>query len=417
MALSRDWRSVRTLLSEYDVLAVLSSIWFAILFVRYLFPPLFPLFQDLYGVGNAATGLLFSVLMATYALMQFPSGVLADRFQRHHIITGGTVVFSLAALLVIVPGGFPILLVAVALIGLGTGAYKTVAIHILSDVYPTQSGQAIGLMDAVGQFGGVIAPAVIVALLSTKLDWRLGFVLTAVGGIGLAVLNNRRVGAHANAVHSPATDTDAEAETSSATDTPSYFTAFLDPGFGMFVLACMLYTFSWSGLSAFLPMYLIQQKALAPNVANLIYGSLFAMTVSQLVTGNLSDRMGALPIMTGLFFVVVTATAILLLTTATIVIVAAVFILGGAIHGLRPVRSSYLVTIIPESVGGGTLGIVRTLMASLGAAAPAIVGVLAERRGMQTAFSTVGVAFTVAFLLVLAVTVRARIRDEDKEAT
>lgn len=163
-ALPTDWHSIRALVAEYDALAVLSTIWFTILFVRYLFPPLFPVFQEYYGVGSAATGLLFSILMGTYALMQFPSGVLADRFEYHCIISGSTIVFSLALFLVVVPGNFTALLVAIGLIGLGTGAYKTVAIHILSDTYPAWSGRAIGFLDMVGQFGGVIAPTVIVGL-------------------------------------------------------------------------------------------------------------------------------------------------------------------------------------------------------------------------------------------------------------
>lgn len=405
MALSKDWRDIFKLLSEYDALAVLSGIWFAILFLRYLFPPLFPMFQDRYGVGSAATGLLFSVLMGTYAVMQFPSGVLSDQFKRHHIITGGTLVFSLAALLVIIPSNFAVLLLAVALIGLGTGMYKTVAIYILSDVYPTRSGQAIGFMDTIGQFGGVVAPAVIVALLSTALDWRLAFVITAVGGLTLAVLNNKHVGTRINAARSASADTEDVAEESVSPQLASYLLAFLNPKFGLFVCACMLYTFSWSGLTAFLPLYLIEQKTLTPNTANLIYGSLFMMTVSQLLTGNLSDRIGPLPIMAGLFLVIVVATLSLLLATTTAVIVGSVFVLGAAIHGFRPVRSSYLVEVIPETVGGGTLGIVRTLMTSFGALSPTIVGVLAKRSSLQTAFKTVGMAFAIALLLVLAVTV------------
>jgi sugar phosphate permease len=341
--------------------------------------------------------------MATYALMQFPSGVLADRFEHQYIITAGTIVFSLAAVLIVASSSFIVVLLAVTLVGLGTGSYKTVAIRILSDVYPTRSGQAIGFIDTVGQFAGVIAPTVIVVLLSRALDWKLAFVVTAVAGFTLVVLNNRYVGVHADTLHASSSDSPVNSEGSISSQSISYLSPFLNREFSMFVGACVLYTFSWSGLTAFLPLYLISQKAFPPNLANLVYGSLFVMTVSQLLSGYLSDRIGSLPIMTILFLVAVVAMALLLLTMTTAVIVTSVFVLGAAIHGIRPVRSSHLVSIIPETVGGGTLGFVRTLMASFGAVAPAIIGILADRRGLQSAFVTLVLAFAIAFLLILTV--------------
>lgn len=409
---------LRQLLSTYDALTILSAIWFMALFVRYLLPPLFPRLQTLYGVGSAETGLLLTVLMTCYALMQFPSGALSDRFGRHRVITAGTVVFSAASLLVVVADGYWFFLVAVGLIGIGTGAHKTVAIHLLSTVYPEQAGQSLGVMDTVGQFGGAIAPAIIVALLSSALDWRAAFVVAAVVGFVLTVLNNRYVAARVRdlsderpaesgdgtTADEPAADSTATTDAEDDPDSgPSYLTAFLDPIFGAFVGVSVLYGFAWGGVTAFLPLYLIEQKAFPASTASLMYSGLFLMTLSQLVTGRISDRTGSLPTMTALLALVVGSTVVLLVSQSMVLVGTAVFLFGAGMHGFRPVRSTYLVEVIPDRVGGGTLGIVRTLIAGAGAVAPVAVGVLSDHFGYAWSFWTLGGAVAIGFVLLLVV--------------
>jgi len=74
---------------EYDVLVLTSLIWFLGKFVRYAFPPLFEPLQASYGVSNAAVGAAFSGFMAVYALLQFPSGAIADRVGAVRVIARG----------------------------------------------------------------------------------------------------------------------------------------------------------------------------------------------------------------------------------------------------------------------------------------------------------------------------------------
>lgn len=432
-------RPLRELLTAYDVLAISSGIWFMVLFVRYLLPPLFPHIQDVYGVGSAETGLLLTVLMTCYALMQFPSGALSDRFGRDRVITASTVSFSAAALVVATPGGFGLLLVGVALVGLGTGAFKTVVLNHLAEVYPRQAGQTIGFMDTVGQFGGVLAPALVVALLSRSIGWRSAFVAAAFVGFGLAVVSHRRIagdgGATDGADRSPADDAteqgdglgeaadgpddaaenaakdaarDAAEDAAAAADRgrdSSYLDAFLNPTFTAVVVVSMLFTVAWGGLTAFLPLYLIEQKGFAPGLANLVYGGLFVMTLSQPLTGWLGDRTGKLPVLTAVVGLGGVGILGLLVADSVLVAVVGTFAFGAGFHGFRPVRSSYLVEAIADAVGGGTLGIVRTLVSGCAAVSPVAVGIVADRYDYPTAFELIGVSVGLAVALAVVVVV------------
>ncbi|MUW15968.1 MFS transporter, partial [Halorubrum sp. CBA1125] len=79
-------------LVAYDVLALTSLVWFLGKFVRYAFPPIFGTLQASYGVSNAAVGAAYSGLMIVYALLQFPSGAIADRIGAVRVIATGAAV-------------------------------------------------------------------------------------------------------------------------------------------------------------------------------------------------------------------------------------------------------------------------------------------------------------------------------------
>ena len=77
----------------------------------------------------------------------------------------------------------------------------------------------------------------------------------------------------------------------------------------------------------------------------------------------------------------------------------AVVAFGLGSHGFRPVRGSYLVSVIPESVAGGTLGVVRTLIMGAGALAPATVGYLSDAVGFGVAFLALAMSMTGAVVV------------------
>jgi len=176
----------RTLFVTFDILVFTSLIWFMVQFLRFVFPPLFETIQGDYGVSNTEVGLMFSALLFAYSCMQFPAGYLSDVFNERVVITAGTVVFGLGSLLVVLSDPFWTLLVGVGLIGLGTGTHKTVAVNLLSRLYPSKTGLSIGVMDTIGQAGGVFAPAVVVLVFAIAIDWRAIFLVGAVVCVALA---------------------------------------------------------------------------------------------------------------------------------------------------------------------------------------------------------------------------------------
>ncbi|WP_435098953.1 MFS transporter [Halarchaeum sp. P4] len=385
-------------LRSLDVLAATALVWFLAKFLRYAFPPLFPALGARYGVTDAALGTAFTAMMLVYAALQFPSGALADRVGAARVITAGAVVAALAALALSVDVPFLVLAAGMVLVGAGTGVHKTVSVGLLSAVYPDRTGRALGVLDTVGAFGGVAAPAAVAVLLASgRFGWHALFFAAGVVGLALAALSYPRMRAREPA---PAVESeDARVPLS------RYAALFRDPAFAGFVAVTVCFSFTYNGVVAFLPRFL-EYAGLAPATASAVYSGLFVVSLVQTVTGDLADRVGPLRVVVGTL--ALAALGLLALTfggfgAAGLVAAVVVFGLGG--HGFRPVRGAYLMALVPDDLAGGGLGVVRTVLMGAGALAPAVVGVLSTYADFTVAFgvlcvSALGAAGGAAVLLV-----------------
>jgi MFS family permease len=391
--------SLRQVLSAYDLVFLIALIWFMVQFLRYVFPPLFGTFQASYGVSNTQTGLMFSLLMFGYSAMQFPGGLLADRYHEVTVLVGGAVVFTFAAVCVFFAPTFTLLTVAAVGIGIGTGVHKTVAVPYLSRMYPDRTGLSLGIMDTIGQFGGMCAPIVVVIFLRSVFPWRTVFLLGALVSALLAALLlyrahpsklERRHG-HEAVDNTPATDQDGgeEPDEDESTAAGSYLTIFADRNLLAFLLVTMLFTFAWNGLSAFFPLFLVDEKGLSPGLAGIAYSLLFAASLSQMVTGSASDTVGKPAISLVLFVGMILGLSALIATSSVVLIFGLTILTGIGFHGFRPVRDAYLMDLIPSSIGGGTFGIVRTGMTATGGIAPSVIGLVSDLFGYTVAFGLI----------------------------
>lgn len=365
-------------------------------FSRYVFPPLFDTLQTTYNVSNTQTGLLFTLLMLGYSFSQLPAGVIGDRLGEPSVILGGISIFAVASTIIFFAPNFTLFTAAAILIGLGTGLHKTVAISYLSKQYPQRTGSALGFMETIGQFGGIVAPVIVVVLLASPLHWNLVFLLITIVGSVLGVLFFQNVSSpliQKKSVQAEDDDVDLNLST--------YLSIFSNMKLVVFLMVMTLFTFSWNGISSFLPLFLINQKGLSPSIASTAYSFLFVASLSQLATGNLSDRFGRLRISIILFFIAITSLILLINIGTVLPLVILTLTMGIGLHGFRPVRDSYLMDLIPTAVGGGVLGIVRTVMTLIGALSPVLVGYLADILGFVVSFSVLVFSLTFGGILVI----------------
>ncbi len=391
--MSAGWRRIVRL----DALVLTSGLWFLAKLLRYAFPPLFEPLQGIYGISNTQIGLAFSGLMACYALMQFPAGVFQDRLGPVRVMVAGGAVAAVAAVGLYAEAGFAGLVVAMLVMGAATGLHKTVSIPLLAGIYSRHTGRALGFHDTIGAAAGVAAPVLALWFLG-GFGWRWFFVAAGLGGIVLAGLAFLRVSRRITS-----------SVVTEAGDPPRmgrYFDLFRSGRFTAFVVVTSLFAFTYNGLVAFLPLYLVQVGGLDVTLAGTLYSVLFAATVVQLGTGELSDRVGRIPIMGVCILLGVGGLAGLLMAESTVALGGAVVAYGIAGHGYRPVRDAFLTDLIPEQTMGGGIGLIRSLLMGMASIAPGIVGIVADHAGFRAGFglltaSLVGSALALAVLIVL----------------
>lgn len=366
-------------------------------FIRYMFPPLFETFQSIYDVSNTATGLLFTLLLIAYALAQFPAGLLGDKFGHSNIIFVSAIVFSSATLLVAFSPIYVLIVLAAMAIGFSTGPHKTVAIPLLSQKYPNNTGRVLGIMDTFGQFGGVVAP-IIVAFFVGVTIWQNAFVFAA-GISGLLALVFYR----AKDMESSQKKSTKKSDPPKSVNKEKYKKLVHNKKLVIFVFITVCYTFTWNAISAFLPLFLTTEKGISTEFAGVLYSVLFVMSISQPVTGELTDQVGSLNVGFWLFAVLIGGLIILTSGTSFIIMGIATILIGLSIHGFRPVRDAYLMELIPNDISGGGLGLIRTFMTGVGALAPVSVGLLSDIVGFTMSLTILTLVPIIAIIMILII--------------
>lgn len=380
-----------------EPLVFVGGLWLTAKLARYSFPALFPTLEVSLSVSNGELGVAYTAMLLVYALVQFPSGALADALDDVRVIAAGAATAAAGAVVLLLPTSYALLVAGMLLVGLGTGVHKTVAVGLLARLYPSRTGRALGVFDTLGTIGGVVAPPAVVFALSSA-GWQAHFAV--VGGV-VALLT---VGLLARV---PRANAGVQASVSDLRDRLAvrpYLGPFRDRGFLLFVAVTLCFSFAYNGVVAFLPTYLVE-RGLSESTAALLYSGLFAVSVVQVVTGGLSDRLGRLPLVVGVLTLATGALVGLVTAGGTLLpLGVATLLLGVGSHGFRPVRAAYLSAAIPDEIAGGGLGLVRTLLMGVGAVAPATVGIVADATSFRVAFSVLAgtMALAAGFALLTA---------------
>lgn len=145
-----------------------------------------PLIRTDLGIGFTEAGTIAAVSNLTYALMQIPSGYLADRFPPRRLFIIGMLGLNILSALFAVLESYPLLLIDQALAGIFRALVFMPGLLLMTDLFPPgRRATAMGLY-VVGGFSSNILLSAVGPALVGPLGWRLLFVLFA--GFGLLAL-------------------------------------------------------------------------------------------------------------------------------------------------------------------------------------------------------------------------------------
>jgi MFS family permease len=154
-----------------------------------------PVFADYIHLTKTHMGLMISAFIVTAAVVQYPSGILADRFDRIRIVLLGEILATLTFALFPFVTGFPQLLVVGLAAGVA-GGLSMPSILAINVQVGRDYGMAsmMGLYDAAMGFGmlfGALTSGVVMDLAGVQAVFYYGVALGLVG-IGVFIMFSRR---------------------------------------------------------------------------------------------------------------------------------------------------------------------------------------------------------------------------------
>ena len=364
------------------------------------------LMSDL-GMDRATGGLLGSLTLAASALGGIVFGVLADRWGRTRALSLSILIYSVFTALCGVSQSVYQLAVFRFFLGIGMGGEWASGAALVSETWPAEHrGKALGLMQSCWAIG-YGAAAVVVALVLPRFGWRAVFFV----GILPAVFTwwiRRRVPEPAmweRQRHSAPSTT----RTSAPVRTLTASMAGLWPLTVALTLMNAATMFAWWGLNLWIPSYL--SLPVAQGGMGLSTGAMSSFVVAMQVGmwfgyvtfGFVSDQFGRKPT----YIVYLVAAALLVYLYATVRSPMALLALGpfvaffgtGYFSGFGAITAEIYPTAVRATAQGFTYNIGR--LAS--AAAPFVVGAMAQESGFGSAFGITALAFLVAALFWLVI--------------
>jgi NNP family nitrate/nitrite transporter-like MFS transporter len=383
------------------LMLVMATVGFAVNFWAWaLISPLGPMFRDTGTLGElneSDVALLVAVPVLVGSLGRILVGALTDRF-------GGRVMFPLISAATIVPvlfiaflalESYTLLLVGGFFLGIAGTAFAVGVPFVNAWFPPERRGLAIGVFGA--GMGGTAISALTTVKLYTEVGARTPFLITAavLAGYSVAAWLLMR---------------DAPGRAVPTTSLASRLVA--NAKLPITWQACVLYAVAFGGYVAFsvyLPAYLKTAHGLDPaDAANRMAGFVVIAVLMRPTGGWLSDRLGSLPVLTGVFAVVAVCAGISAGTPPLDGIGTVAFLVMAAALGAGSGATFALVAAVtdPARVGGVT-GLVGAAGGLGGFVPPLLMGYVYGR----TESYAIGLwllAITSALTLLLTVTVVRR---------
>jgi MFS family permease len=367
---------------------------------------LLPIIGNELGLSFSQIGLIMTCQYIAGAVANVPGGVLVDTVGRKGLLMALSLFWvGFPYLLMSYTHSYLMLLMCVALVGVGNSLWHPTAIPTLARRYPERKGLVLSLHGMGGNAGDAIAPLVVGALLAA-LSWREVVVLNVVPGLVMSLLllvflGTLKLGRKAGTAKSGPAAID-DTPQSLADYARGLRALFRNRGLVLLSTSGAFRAMTQNALLTFLPLFLARELGYSPFF---IGGCMFALQAAGLaaapLAGHLSDRLGRRSVMTTSMAMTALVLVFMALAGHSKAFVVFIAVLGFFLYAIRPVLQAWLLETTPKNMGGSSIGILFGAQ-SLGASvAPLLGGVIADRWGLFATFYFLAGTIVCANLFIL----------------
>ncbi len=253
---------------------------------------LFPVLQTIWGLSYSNLGVISTIRNLLQSISSPLWGYISDKASRKTVILFGTGIWGLWTAAVGMTQNFGQLLVIRAVSGIGLGCLMPATFSIMSDTFPPKDrGKALGLMEAVGVFGIIIA-TVGLGFLATPTLWRWGYFLlggfSVLSGLVVWFLVEEPVRGEAEPeLAGKITREDAKTFGLQLSDLPKVLKI---PTIWVAIAQGLAGSMPWVVMGSFLITWLVNDRNIPSENATLVFAGIVVGTViSNIIGGFLGD--------------------------------------------------------------------------------------------------------------------------------
>jgi len=387
-----------------------------------LFPPLLLPLREAFMIDNTQVGLLVTLVFFGYALARFPSGIMADHIGCTKTILLGSAAMALSFLGVAVSPSYPVMAFMTFVLGVSSGVYVTAGYTLAVIIGSRErAATATAAFESFGIVAAIVSP-ILVTIFVIFLNWQLLFI---VSGLLLVLMTaafyrfRERSTEYENeyAVHTGIENKQLDGLPGQKNSTGTFkglfrdaltsSVIFRDPLIRRFIIWSTLVggfgALSWTGINAFIPTFLVEERGYSYEIANQMFIIVAAAgLVAKIATGWLADRFGNnvvmfinLTLSIGLFIG-------LTLSVGHLQILVILALLGAACLNTNTLINSYVLRNMPPRYQGAGFGLFSTAYTVVYSLGPYMTGFLSELFGLSRAIQLSSIGAVAAAGLILA---------------
>ncbi|TYT62113.1 MFS transporter [Natrialba swarupiae] len=376
---------------RHTVLAHCTLAFFATMVGRVAISPIVPSITNEFTVSNTLIGASLTGMWLSYALVQYPSGILATRYGERRIILvsiGGT---GIACLVLATAPRFEVFFAGTVLLGAVAGLHFSVATAMITRAFD-RIGTPIAIHNAGGPIAGLCTP-IAVSWIAVRYGWRPAIAATALVAAVVFVLFAGNV-----------RETEPRRPEMSITERfqiRPLLAVLSRPAIAFTSAIAVLAEFVWTGLISFLPTFLIVYREYSSTDAGVLFAVYFlTLGILQIGVGSLSDRYGR-NVATGTCMIAAIAGLAMLLAVPGIAAAVTGIVLLGFGMGWGASVFPQFMDHLSESERETGFGLVRTVYLVIASSGSLALGALADQFGWAVSFGTLIVSLVVVCVLLL----------------
>ncbi|EHR39658.1 MFS transporter [Alishewanella jeotgali] len=344
--------------------------------IQAILPAIYPMLKQDYALSFTQIGLITLIFQLTASLLQPAVGLYTDKHPKPFLLPLGMLFTLLGLVLLSVVGSFPLLLLASAMIGLGSSTFHPEASRVARMASGGRYGFAQGLFQVGGNAGSALGPLLAAIIIMPRGQGSIGwFCLFAIVGIMVLLRVSRWVVSSNARLQLRAAATMGNGLTTRQTRR------------ALLVLALLVFSkyVYMTCLSNFYTFYLIETFAVSVATSQLyLFLFLAAVAVGTVLGGPIGDKIGRKPVIW--VSILGAAPLALLLPYSNLAGVAILTVLIGLI--MSSAFSAIIVfaqELMPAKIGMIS-GVFYGMMFGISGIAAALLGMLADASSISTIF-------------------------------